>query len=508
MPHTVPAHQRRLPDRVYSPDWLRREEPDAAQQTGTTLYALMQRAGEAAYQYARRCYPNARRWLVLCGHGNNGGDGYVVATLARAAGIDTTVVACRAARPLPEEAQCAYMTWQKLGDAALTPDAPWPDGIDLIIDGLLGTGLSSAPRAPYDALIARANAHSAPVLALDIPSGLNAQTGACAGEAIAAAGTVTFIALKPGLLTGRARACVGALHYADLGLSGWLQQHPAPMRRLSREHLPGWLTPRSPLAHKGDHGRLLLIGGNAGMGGAIAMAGEAALRSGAGLVRVLTHTQYAAALLMARPELMVQALSDATLREGLEWADVVVIGPGLGQDDWARSALRTVENCNKPMLWDADALNLLAMSPFKRQNRILTPHPGEAARLLNCRVAEIESDRLLAAQKLVQRYGGTVVLKGAGTVIADESDALALVDVGNPGMATGGMGDVLSGIIGALLGQKLSRYAAACAGCVVHGAAADALAAQRGTRGMLATDLMPVLSRYVNPEWIPLEKTE
>lgn len=288
------------------------------------------------------------------------------------------------------------------GDVALTPDAPWPEGIDLIIDGLLGTGLSSAPRAPYDALIARANAHAAPVLALDIPSGLNAQTGACAGDAIVAACTVTFIALKPGLLTGRARACVGALHYADLGLSGWLQQHPAPIRRLSREYLPGWLTPRSPLAHKVDHGRLLLVGGgNAGMGRSIAVAGEAALRSVARLVRVLTHMQYEAALLMARPELMVQALSDATLHEGLDWADVVVIGPGLGQDGWAKSALSAVENCNKPMLWDADGLNLLAMSPFKRQNRILTPNPGEAARLLNCRVAEIESDRLLAAQKLV-----------------------------------------------------------------------------------------------------------
>ena len=508
MPHTLPAHQLMLPDRVYPPDWLRREEPDAAQQAGVSLYELMQRAGEAAYQHARRCYPNARRWLVLCGHGNNGGDGYVVATLAHAAGIETTVVACKSTRPLPEEAQCAYDKWLTLGDVALSPEQPWPEGIDLIVDGLLGTGLSSAPRAPYDSLIARANAHDAPILALDIPSGLNAQTGACAGAVIVAACTVTFIALKPGLLTGKARACVGTLHYSDLGLSTWLQQHPAPMRRLSYEHLPGWLPARSPLAHKGEHGRLLLVGGNAGMGGAIAMAGEAALRSGAGLVRVLTHQQYTTTLLMVRPELMVQALSDSTLRDGLEWADVVVIGPGLGQDDWAKSALRRVENCNKPMLWDADALNLLALSPFKRQNRILTPHPGEAARLLNCRIAEIESDRLLAAQRLIQRYGGTVVLKGAGTVIADEAEVLSLADVGNPGMASGGMGDVLSGIIGALLGQKLSRYEAACAGCVVHGAAADALAEQRGTRGMLATDLMPVLSRYVNPQWIPLEKTE
>ena len=160
------------------------------------------------------------------------------------------------------------------------------------------------------------------------------------------------------------------------------------------------------------------------------------------------------------------------------------------------------------MLWDADALNLLAINPYKRQNRVLTPHPGEAARLLNCRVPEIESDRLLAAQKLTRRYGGTVVLKGAGTVIADEDSPPAIADVGNAGMATGGMGDVLSGIIGGLLGQKLARYDAACAGCVIHGAAADYLAERHGARGMLATDLMPVLSRYVNPEWISLETSE
>lgn len=497
-----------LPESVYSPDWIRREEVNAAQQTGTTLYALMQRAGEAAFQLARRSYPEARRWLILCGHGNNGGDGYVVATLARAAAIDVTLVACTSERPLPAEAQQARQAWYDAGGVDLAPDAIWPAGIDLIVDGLLGTGLTAAPRAPYDDLITRANQHVAPIVALDIPSGLNAATGACAGTVITAAHTLTFIALKPGLLTGCARACVGQLHHDDLGLSAWLHPHPALMKRLSPCALPSWLAPRSPLAHKGDNGRVLLIGGNAGMGGAVAMAGEAALRSGAGLVRVLTHTQYAAALLIARPELMVQTLNEATLKAGLEWADVVVIGPGLGQDDWAKNALRLVENCNKPMLWDADALNLLAISPFKRQNRILTPHPGEAARLLNCRVAEIESDRLLAVQKLVQRYGGTVVLKGAGTLIGDASAPLALADVGNAGMATGGMGDVLSGIIGALLGQGLSPYDAACAGCVIHGAAADELAARHGTRGMLATDLMPALLRYVNPEWIPLEKTE
>ncbi|WP_168408941.1 NAD(P)H-hydrate dehydratase, partial [Erwinia amylovora] len=180
-------------------------------------------------------------------------------------------------------------------------------------------------------------------------------------------------------------------------------------------------------------------------------------------------------------------------------ADVIVIGPGRGQGQWGKEALKKVENSQKTMLWDADALNLLAISPDKRQNRIITPHPGEAARLLNVKTAEIESDRLLAVRRLVKRYGGVVVLKGAGTLIAG-GDKLAFADVGNAGMASGGMGDVLSGIIGSLAGQKLPPFDAACAGCVAHGAAADAVAQRRGTRGMLATDLFSALYLFVNPE--------
>jgi len=186
-------------------------------------------------------------------------------------------------------------------------------------------------------------------------------------------------------------------------------------------------------------------------------------------------------------------------------ADVVAIGPGLGQREWGRSALRTVESFNKPMVWDADALNLLAFNPDKRHNRVLTPHPGEAARLLNVSVAEIESDRLLSAQRLVKRYGGVVVLKGAGTVVASESGAMGIIDAGNAGMASGGMGDVLTGIIAALLGQHLTPYDAACAGCVAHGDAADRLAAREGTRGMLATDLFSTLRRVVNPDVIDVD---
>ncbi|WP_167335191.1 bifunctional ADP-dependent NAD(P)H-hydrate dehydratase/NAD(P)H-hydrate epimerase [Pectobacterium fontis] len=494
-----------LPDAVFHAEWVRREEARAANESGLSLWELMQRAGEAAFQVARQCYPSARRWRVLAGHGNNGGDGYVVASLALAAGIDVDVIACTSDKSLPDEARLARLRWLEQGGQVhdihvQDMETAWPDGIELIVDGLLGTGLSAAPRASYAALITQANAYPAPIVSLDIPSGLQAETGACAGVAIGAAQTVTFIALKPGLLTGRAREQVGKLHYHSLGLQTWLDDQTAPIRRLTVAQLSTWLLPRTAGQHKGDNGRLLVVGGNAGLGGAVVMAADAALHSGAGLVRVLTHKQYQSAFLTARPELMVQELTADTLRQGLEWADVVVIGPGLGQDDWGKSALRLAENCNKPMLWDADALNLLAINPHKRQNRVLTPHPGEAARLLNCRVADIESDRLLAATRLVKRYGGVVVLKGAGTVIANERGETAIADVGNPGMATGGMGDVLSGIVGGLLAQKLSLYDAACAGCVVHGAAADWLATRRGTRGMLATDLLPVLFRYVNPE--------
>lgn len=460
----------------------------------------MQRAGEAAYTLARDQYPAAHHWLVLCGHGNNGGDGYVVARLAAETGVKVSLIACEGTRPLPPEAAAAKQAWLAGGGEIHSADSRWPEGIDLIIDGLLGTGLSSAPRAPYDALIEAVNRNSAPVIALDIPSGLLAESGAAPGAVIRATHTVTFIALKPGLLTGQARDWIGQLHQSTLGLSGWLAKQPTQIQRVTAESLSQWLKPRRPCSHKGEQGRLLLVGGDHGFGGAIRMAAEAALRSGAGLVRVLTHIEHVGPLLTARPELMVRPLSDEALLQALDWADVLVVGPGLGQGEWGRNALKILQASDKPALWDADALNLLALNPEKRQNRVITPHPGEAARLLGCRTAEIESDRLLAVRNLVAHYGGVAVLKGAGTLIADEQGQMAIADVGNAGMATGGMGDVLSGIIGGLLGQKLSLYDAACAGCVVHGAAADRVAARQGIRGMLASDLLPEIPYYVNPE--------
>lgn len=459
----------------------------------------MQRAGEAAFQIARTRYPDARHWLIVCGHGNNGGDGYVVARLAQAAGFHTTLLAVESDKPLPEEAAQAREAWLNAGGVPYSLEHVWPADVDLIVDALLGIGLNSAPRENIARLIKQMNDHPAPVVALDIPSGLLAETGAVPGTVVQAADTVTFIALKPGLLTGKARDVVGRLHYAALGLEPWLERQIAPISRFDVQQLAGWIKPRRPTSHKGDNGRLVLIGGDSGTAGAIRMAGEASLRAGAGLVRVLTRAENVAPLLTACPELMVHELTPQSLDGALEWADVVAIGPGLGQQEWGKKALQKVENSRKPMLWDADALNLLAINPDKRQNRVITPHPGEAARLLNCAVSQIESDRLLAVRRLVKRYGGTVVLKGAGTLVASH-DRLGVIDVGNAGMGSGGMGDVLSGIIAALLAQKLTPYDAACAGCVAHGAAADVLARQRGMRGMLASDLLSTLYLFVNPD--------
>lgn len=467
---------------------------------GITLFELMQRAGEAAFTRIRTLWPDKQRWLILCGHGNNGGDGFIVARLAKSAGLEVTLIACEGSKSLPDEANQAREAWLNAGGEIHAPETAWPEQTDLIVDALLGTGLNRAPGEQYAQLIDKANAASAPVFAIDIPSGLVAANGTTPGSVINAAHTLTFIALKPGLLTGKARDYVGQLHFHALSLDGWLTGQTAPVARYDASALAHWLPPRKPTSHKGDHGKLVIIGGDHGTAGAIRMTGEAALRAGAGLVRVLTHKDNLTALLTARPELMVQELSAQAIDEALEWADVIVIGPGLGQRDWGKEALEKVKNSAKPMLWDADALNLLAINGDKRQNRVITPHPGEAARLLNVKTSEIESDRLLAAQNLVKRYGGVVVLKGAGTIIASETGEMAIADVGNAGMATGGMGDVLSGIIGSLSGQKLSLYDAACAGCVAHGAAAQAVSQRLGTRGMLATDLFSELYLFVNPE--------
>ncbi|WWO99552.1 MAG: NAD(P)H-hydrate dehydratase [Candidatus Dasytiphilus stammeri] len=485
-----------LPNKVWSTKNIKEMEYEAAKSIGITIFDMIERAGQAAFNLIIKLWPNAHNWLILCGHGNNGADAYIIACLAKTQNINVTLLAIESDKNINRQAKDA---WLKLGGKILSIDTVFPTNIDLMVDGLLGTGLNRAPRYPYDILIKKCNEYNAPIFSIDIPSGLLSDTGDTPGQVINATHTLTFMTLKTGLLIGKARNHVGQLHYNSLGIDRWLKKKCTSIFRIDHSYLlQNPLPLRLPSSHKGNYGKLLLIGGDVGKGGAIRLAAEAALRSGAGLVKVLTHKDNICPILSARPELMVQKLTMTTLELDLEWANTIVIGPGLGFKPLAIDALKKVQKYKHKMVWDADALNILANNWNFCDHRIITPHTKEAARLLHTNEAKINSDRLLSAQLIVQKYGGVVILKGAGTIIATQ-DEYFIVDVGNAGMATGGMGDVLSGIIGGILGQNISLNQSAMVASLVHGAAGDFLAMNFGMRGFLATDLFSVIHKFINP---------
>ena len=448
---------------------------------------LMRRAGTQALRTLRFHWPRARRIAVLCGSGNNGGDGYVLAAAARAQGLDVRLIAL--GEPRSDEARRAREEFRARGGREEPLDAL--DGpYDVLVDGLLGTGLARAPHGEFAQAIARANQAGGPVLALDIPSGLDADTGHAPGAVIGAQVTVSFIARKLGLYTGVGPQVVGRTVFVDLGVE-IPRDVPAVARALVVQRLPR--APRD--AHKGMLGRVLVIGGNHGMAGAAALAGGAALRTGAGIVRVATRREHVAPLVARQPELLVNGVEDgAALRALLGDADMVAIGPGLGQDEWARGMLAAVFETAGPLVVDADALNLLAREPQRREAWILTPHPGEAGRLLGADAAAVQRDRPAAVRELVRRYGGVCVLKGAGTLVGDEATPLALCPWANPGLASAGTGDVLTGMIAGLWARGLAPRSAAETGVWRHARAARQLVAQRGEAAMGAGDLLDVLA--------------
>lgn len=491
-----------LPSDLYRAADVRELDRIAIQEHGIPGFDLMSRAGLAAFALLRQRWPQAARIAIVCGGGNNGGDGYVVATLAQQAGLNPVVYQVGDPQRIAGDARQAREQAQAAGVAIRPFEAPALTG-DIIVDALLGTGLSGDVRGESAQAIAAINRTGLPVLALDIPSGLCADTGAVLGDAVRACATITFIGMKQGLLTGAAPACTGALTFAGLDVPAAVYQgRPVAATQVQASDVARWLPPRPRDAHKGDHGHVLVIGGDHGMGGAVAMAAEAAGRAGAGLVTVVTRPGHVAALLARRPECMVLGAEDLTAP--LQRASVIVAGPGLGQHDWGQDLLRQALASTLPLVLDADALNLLARwqrqgDPLARRgNWILTPHPGEAARLLGTQASLIQRDRFDSIRRLQQQYAATVVLKGAGSLIASDTGTLWLSATGNPGMGSGGMGDVLSGVIGGLLAQGLSPEQAAAAGVWIHGKAADEAAAD-GERGLLATDLMPGLRKWVNP---------
>lgn len=489
---TTRAHRHEL----YTVEQVRALDRRAIDTLGIPGYDLMQRAAAAALVCLRQQWPRARRVAVYCGPGNNGGDGFLLAALAREAGLHAEVIALGESRG--DDAVRARQAFEQGGGTV----HPWRDELelpatDVQVDALFGTGLQRALAPEVAQLVRRIHAMGGPILALDVPSGVNADTGNVPGEAIQADVTVTFIAAKRGLYTGQAPGYVGRVQWESLGLPEALWQGAQADAGLMQVQT---LPPRSRQAYKNDNGHVLAIGGEHGTAGAIRLCGEAALRGGAGLVSVATRAEHLVALNAARPELMAHEVNGPqALAPLLKRATVLAVGPGLGQGAWGHALWLTALEAGLPMVLDADGLNLLASEPRHLAGPVvLTPHPGEAARLLGCGTDAIGADRFGAVRELARHFGAVVVLKGAGSLVADPAGRVAVCPWGNPGMASGGMGDLLTGIVAALLAQGCDAWQAACLGVALHARAGDAAARHGGERGLLASDLLEPLRQLLN----------
>ncbi|MDX1706718.1 NAD(P)H-hydrate dehydratase [Pseudidiomarina sp.] len=497
---------------IYRTEQVREGEQDAAASQDISEKQLMQRAAQACLEHIRQVQQLPARLLILCGPGNNGGDGWVLARLAQDAGYEVQVAA---AEPSSDLTQQACEVWREQGGKVTSLDQVSESilsNAEVIVDALLGTGLSRELSDIYLQLTELLNDFSANhrsyVLSVDCPTGLNSDTGQPMPVAVKAHGTVTMVALKTGLVTGQARTYCGELKLADLGIGeAFRRRQRACAYSINDRRVSEHLRCREASSHKGDHGHVLIVGGYPGLSGAAIMAGQAALRCGTGKVTVLTHPQSHAIVASAQPELMVHTLDgvtadDSNLDNLLSAADVVVLGPGLGQHEWGQSLFNQLIVWEGCLVMDADALNLLALSKHKppaAASWLLTPHPGEAGRLLGCRATEIEQDRYAAVRKLADEFNAQVLLKGAGSLIAAPGDSMIQVcRQGSPALATGGSGDVLSGIIGALLAQRVPLDEVLAIAAWLHGSAGE-LAAKQGERGTLPTDLTYFLRRLVNP---------
>ncbi|MFW0756531.1 NAD(P)H-hydrate dehydratase [Pseudomonas sp. H11T01] len=487
-----------LPDALYSAAQVR--DLDASLiAAGTTGFELMQRAARAMWRALVRRWPNAGELSVVAGHGNNAGDGYLVAALALRAGWQVQVLAAADPQRLQGDAALAHAEALAVGVSvqAWTAQATLSG---VVLDALLGTGLAGEVREPYASIITAINASGLPVAAVDIPSGLCADTGQVLGVAVRADLTVTFIGLKLGLFTAQAPDCVGDLVFNDLQAPPeLLAKACASAKRLMPDNLPR-LASRSPTAHKGQSGHVLLIGGDRGFGGAILLSAESALRSGAGMVSLATRSEHVPAALARLPEVMTVGTHSANQLMGLlEQASVLVVGPGLGQAAWGRSLLSAAVNAPLPQVWDADALNLLAKGGLELpRGCVITPHPGEAARLLGISTADVQADRFTVARELSQKHSAVVILKGAGSLIASPDGRLALCDRGHPAMAAAGLGDVLAGLVGALLAQGMNAFDAACLAVWLHASAGERQG--KWGRGLAASDLIPVIRQLLEEQ--------
>ncbi|PVX72235.1 NAD(P)H-hydrate dehydratase [Paraburkholderia unamae] len=508
-PALLNPHDRALP--LLTVEQLRAAE--VAAQAALPAHTLMARAGAAASHFLREQLAHAPStasgkpvWFAA-GPGNNGGDALVVATELHRVGVAVEV--CMPVEVKPDDARWALETARAAGvPIAAAPPASF-DAYGWLVDGMFGIGLARGLEGVFGELAgrlsARARSHGH-VLALDVPSGLDSDTGNVVGDgpAVRATHTVTFIAAKPGLYTGVGRDHAGTVAVAPIGID--VQDTP----RAARLNAPALFAPALPArdfaTHKGTFGTLAVVGGDTGMCGAPILAARAALLTGAGKIHVGFLGSDAPPYDAPHPELMLHAASKLALGA----MDAVAAGCGMGGSASARQLVDAILRLQAPVLLDADALNLVArdeaLAAHVAQSAatrgapcLLTPHPLEAARLLGGDTAAVQRDRLAAARALAARYAAVVVLKGSGTVIAAPDGRVTVNPTGNAGLATGGTGDVLGGIIGALLAQRLPPYEAALAGVYLHGLAADTLCAQGdGPAGLTAGELAPMVRKLMN----------
>lgn len=478
----------------------------AAIASGIPGIQLMKRAGRAAFDLLLERFPAPALISVYCGAGKNGGDGYVLAGLAAQRRLAVQVIQLTPGDKLAGEARAAYEFAVQEGVNIVPFAQATAPQAGVIVDALLGIGFIGDVRPQFADAIHQINAGGLPVLAIDIPSGLQGDTGAAPGPVVSAQLTITFIGIKRGLVTGRGPGVCGAeLVLCDLDIPDNIyDQQFASSKALHLDALVTQLAPRTADAHKGNFGHVMIIGGDLGMGGAALMAAEAAARTGAGWVSLVTRPEHVTAALTRCPSVMVRGVSSGQeLEQLLGRPTLLVVGPGLGRSPWSEQLLQAAASSGLPMVVDADALNLMAEGRVlgdvqPRANWLFTPHPGEAGRLLGISATEVNADRFGSAERIQKRFGGAVILKGAGSLVVGESGVTGVVLDGNPGMATAGMGDVLSGILGGLMAQGLDVETAARLGATLHACAGDLAAQELGQRGLLATDLIPYASQLLD----------